>query len=143
MIPRPPRRFSRAALAAVARRLLLVLAVTLTASCGLFSGGPPDEVWILNGSSGPVWRSPDPIPPDQGNVLRAVRRGIDVELSFVGAAATLWRLYHDPDKLSLGTTPLLPDAVTTTYLDVGAIPRTGSEYYQLRGLSPCSLTPGP
>jgi len=91
----------------------------------------------------PIPLNPDPIPPGQGNVLRAVRLSDDVELSFAGAPATSWRLYHDPDKLSLGTTPLLPDAVTPTYVDLGAIPRSGSEYYQLRGLSPCSSTPGP
>jgi len=94
-------------------------------------------------STVPIPLNPDPIPPGQGNVLRAVRLGDDVELSFAAAPATSWRLYHDPDKLSLGTTPLVPDAVTPTYTDLGAIPRAGSEYYQLRGLSPCSSTPGP
>src|SRR5262249_24371886 len=35
-------------------------------------------------------QGPDPVPPDQGNVLRAVRRSADVDLTFRGAPAPSW-----------------------------------------------------
>ena len=86
----------------------------------------------------------DTIPPDQGNVLLAVKQLLDVVLDFTGAPAATWRLYRDGDKLLLGTTALAPDAATTSFTDPGAIPPlTALWFYRVKGLSPCSLTPGP
>ena len=83
------------------------------------------------------------MPPDQGNVLRASRQGGDVRLDFGGATASSWRLFRDPVKTGLGTTPLLPDATAATYVDAAALGRAGNDLYRVKGLSPCSLTPGP
>src|SRR5262249_12905460 len=57
--------------------------------------------------------------------------------------APSWRLYRDGDKLALGTTPLVPDAPAASYVDRGAIPGPPAlDFYRLKGLSPCSRTPG-
>jgi len=87
---------------------------------------------------------PDITPADQGNVLFAVRRAGDVELSWPGAPAERWRLYRDIEKTRLGRTPLPPDTALAATVDVGAIAWPPPLYfYQLRGLSPCTSTPGP
>lgn len=91
-----------------------------------------------------VTTRPDPIPPDQGNVIRAVRRGQDAALTFVGAPATWWRMYRDESKLALGTTALAPDVAVTSFDDPGAVPPPPELlFYRVKGLSPCSFTPGP
>lgn len=87
--------------------------------------------------------SVDPIPPDQGNVLMAVRAGVDVELSWGGATASRWRIYRDSLKTALGRTPLAPDTLSTRFTDWVALPRASLDYYRVKGLSPCSFTPGP
>jgi hypothetical protein len=86
----------------------------------------------------------DDVPGDQGNVLRAARRGIDVELSFPGAPATLWRIYRDADRTSLGSSALTPDVSSRSFTDGGAAPALPAlGFYRVKGLSPCSFTPGP
>lgn len=87
----------------------------------------------------------DTIPPAQGNVLWATRDVFDVRLTFPAAPATQWRIYRDPSKLGIRLSPVLPDVTSTEYVDPGAISvTTGSElFYSLRGLSPCTATPGP
>lgn len=73
--------------------------------------------------------------PDQGNVLRAVKQGPDVLLSFSGAPAPEWRLYRDTDKTMLGASALKPDARTTSFPDAGAAAGPPSLYfYALDGL---------
>ena len=87
---------------------------------------------------------PDPIPPDQGNILRAVKQSTDVVLDFAGAAAIRWRLYRDGSKPFLGASALTPDTTTTKLIDVGAVtPPPALWFYRVKGLSPCSFTPGP
>ena len=83
--------------------------------------------------------------PDQGNVIRAVKRDDDVELHYEGAAASSWRIYRDSSKTSIGTSALPPDTGFTVFTDSGAVPpgAGGRFFYYLRGLSPCTLTPGP
>jgi hypothetical protein len=87
----------------------------------------------------------DRVPPDQGNLLRATREGDDVRLTWDltdPVTASLWRVYADTDKGSLGTTGLAPDTEETTFLDAGAVPRSALEFYRIKGLSRCTLTPG-
>ena len=87
---------------------------------------------------------PDPVPPDQGNVLLAVRSGQDVHLSFPGAPALRFRLFRDPIKTALGTTPLVPDVAVTSFADPAVVPGPPPlDLYRLKGLSPCSGIPGP
>ena len=66
-------------------------------------------------------------------------------LDFEGAPASMWRVYRDPDKTAIGGTELMPDVSVTEFTDPGAVASTEGEqlFYYLRGLSPCSLTPGP
>src|SRR5262249_11482129 len=90
-----------------------------------------------------VMSSVDEVPPDQGNVLRAVRSGSDVLLEFAGARAGSWRVYRDATKFSLGVTPVAPDAVTPLFLDVGEAASGSSWLYRVKGLSPCTGRPGP
>ena len=86
----------------------------------------------------------DPIPPDQGNLLRGVKRATDVRLEFAGAPASSWRVYRDPIKTALGLSALAPDPPGPVFTDPGAVTApTALDLYQLRGLSPCSSTPGP
>jgi hypothetical protein len=85
----------------------------------------------------------DPLPPDQGNVVRAVKSGADLELHFPDAQAGLWRVYRDPTAITVGTTALSPDLSTPDFVDTEALADTLDYYYALRGLSPCSHTPGP
>jgi hypothetical protein len=61
----------------------------------------------------------------------------------VVALAGQWRLYRDGDRVSIGLTPAVPETGATTFLDVGALGRSTSDYYAVKGLSLCSLTPGP
>jgi len=87
----------------------------------------------------------DTTPPDQGNALRATRQGSDVLLDFALGPAAIWRVYSDPDKAAIGSTPLAPvsDTSATNLVDAGAILRPGDDYYAVRGLSACSETEGP
>jgi len=87
----------------------------------------------------------DPPPPDQGNVLRAVKQlPGDVLLDFTGAPATAWRVYRDADPLALGSTELKPDASIPSFLDSGALAASPSLlYYRVKGLSACSHEAGP
>ena len=87
----------------------------------------------------------DTIPPNQGNVILAFKSDTDVVLDFTGAPATMWRVYRDADKTVIGATGLTPDVGVTVFTDGGAVPMTAGEklFYYLKGLSPCSLTPGP
>jgi hypothetical protein len=85
----------------------------------------------------------DPVPPDQGNILRAVKASPDVRLEFSGAPAMKWRVFRDYDKTKIGTTALTPDTTQTTFTDSSGILPTGLSFYYLRGLSPCTWTPGP
>jgi len=85
----------------------------------------------------------DPIPPDQGNILKGIRQGADVLLDFQNApGGQTWRIYRDGVKTSLGVTPLTPDASTTQFLDPGRVTVASTDFYRLKGLS-CNLTPGP
>ena len=56
-----------------------------------------------------------------------------------------WRIYRDSSKTSIGTSALPPDTGFTVFTDSGAVPpgAGGRFFYYLRGLSPCTLTPGP
>ena len=87
----------------------------------------------------------DPPPPDQGNVLRAVKQlPGDVLLDFTGAPATAWRVYRDADPLALGSTELKPDANTPSFLDSAALAASPSLlYYRVKGLSACFHEAGP
>jgi alpha-tubulin suppressor-like RCC1 family protein len=85
----------------------------------------------------------DTAPGDQGNLVRAVRRGEDVELRFDGAPASVWRLYRDADKRTSGTTALTPDVGIPRFTDPGAVANAQPAFYRVKGLSPCTLTPGP
>jgi hypothetical protein len=85
----------------------------------------------------------DAIPPDQGNSLRAVKAGSNVQLSFPGAPATIWRVYRDAAKTQIGSTAVTPDASQSEFSDSGGIARPGNSFYVIRGLSPCTRTPGP
>lgn len=87
--------------------------------------------------------TPDPIPPDQGNVLRAVRQVKAVVLSFAGAPAQSWRLYRDGVKSVPPTSRLTPDTSVSPFVDTDALLDTASGFYRIKGLSPCSGTPGP
>ena len=97
-------------------------------------------------SNVPVLVDLDTTPPPQGNLLLAVRSARDardVHMTFFQAPAPRWRLFRDPTKAALGTTPLVPDALVPELLDVGALDLTGSFFYDLRGASACSLVTGP
>jgi len=120
---------------------------------------------VLAGSGGgsfvAVWESRDPqdgdgagvygqrfcddlVPPDQGNVLRAVRRTEDVLLSFADASAVRWRVLRDTDKKFLSPTGLAPDASVASFPDALAVPGPPMLYfYRIRGISPCTATLGP
>ena len=76
-------------------------------------------------------------PPDQGNVLLAVKRGIDVVLTWTGTGTSLWGIYRDPAKDQLGVTPIPPAASIPSFVDTGRATATGRDYYRLKGLSPC------
>ena len=111
-------------------------------------------VWSSDGQDGDDWGIfgqrfgpciDDTVPPNQGNRIRAVKSDNDVFLSFPAAPATTWRLFRDPNKTAIGVTELTPDVLVTAFTDGEAVP-TGSGqklFYYVRGLSPCSLTPGP
>ena len=85
----------------------------------------------------------DQVPPDQGNVLRATKATGDLSLSYAGAPASVWRVYRDPNKASIGATPLSPDLEATSFLDAGAIGASAPLHYVVKGLSPCSRSAGP
>ena len=85
----------------------------------------------------------DLVPPEQGNVLGAVRRDGDVELSFPGAPAAAWRVYRDGSAPAIGRTALAPDVTDGRFRDRAALSRPATDYYLVRGLSACSRTPGP
>ena len=106
-------------------------------------GEPNTFILAFNGVSGVC--GADPIPPDQGNVVRAVKDGLSVSLSFDSATATRWRVYRDSSKSLATLDALTPDSDLASYLDRDAVsPILGdSLYYVVRGLSPCSYTPGP
>lgn len=86
---------------------------------------------------------PDPVPPDQGNVLRCVKAGTTVELSYPGAPAQAYRIYRDLKKQDLGETVLLDETDQESCSDAGAVADARPFFYRVRGLSPCSRTPGP
>jgi len=87
---------------------------------------------------------PDPVPPDQGNVLRAVRQGDHVRLDFSGAAAPSWRILRaENDRTSLSARALMPDLTTTSFMDWAVIAWRPQLYYSVRGVSPCSGDAGP
>jgi alpha-tubulin suppressor-like RCC1 family protein len=90
------------------------------------------------------------VPPDQGNVLHAIKLADgatwDVVLDWTGTGALTWRIYRDTDKSQLGTTALPPDATVVNFVDAGRVPPVAGvpcDFYRVRGLSPCSATPGP
>jgi hypothetical protein len=88
----------------------------------------------------------DAIPPDQGNVLRQVRQDDDVVLGWGATGASDWRVYRDDVKTQLGATNLSPDLTGTTFVDTGRVPPVGGvpvDFYRVKGLSPCTFTPGP
>ena len=76
-------------------------------------------------------------------MILAVRRNADVVFDFEGSTANVMRLFRDGTKETLGQTVFCPDLAVRTATDVAAVGRGGSDYYVLRGLSDCSLTPGP
>ena len=47
------------------------------------------------------------------------------------------------DKLSIGDTVLAANVTAQSHVDPGAMLAAGDGYYDLRGLSDCSLTAGP
>ena len=87
----------------------------------------------------------DDIPPDQGNVLRAVRSDRDVVVDFAGAPASQWDLYRDVFKTRLGVTSLNGPIQTETFTDPMAVSQSLGRrlFYYVRGLSTCGETPGP
>jgi hypothetical protein len=90
--------------------------------------------------------TPDPIPPDQGNVLRAVENNADVVLTWAGTGASRWRIYRDSAKDRLGATGLSPDVTVEAFVDPGRVlpvPGVPVDFYRVKGLSPCTFTPGP
>ncbi|MFC2173019.1 hypothetical protein ACFLU6_10375 [Acidobacteriota bacterium] len=89
--------------------------------------------------------TPDDIPPDQGNILKAVKDEPtnSVILDFAGAPALEWRVYRDDVKTSLGTTPLTPDVTTTEFTDPGILADGNLYLYRIKGLSSCTKSPGP
>ena len=121
------------------------LAVTADGSAwawGNGSGGTLGNGDTANSSS-PIRVDFDYLPPDQGNLLRAVKLGDDVELIFEGAQALLWEVDADFDKTTIGRTPLAAEMTERWLLDVAAVSASDSRYYHVRGLSLCSLMPGP
>jgi hypothetical protein len=74
------------------------------------------------------------VPPDQGNVLRAVRRAADVELTWTGAANS-WGVYRDSFKDRLGRTELPPSVTSPIYVDAGRATSGGIDFYRIRGIS--------
>jgi len=80
--------------------------------------------------------------PLQGNVLFAVERGDDVELSYAGANGSEWHLDRDLDKTTIGDTWLPPEVMTTVFTDAAALLATSDDYYYyLRGV--CNGVAGP
>jgi hypothetical protein len=84
----------------------------------------------------------DPVPPDQGNVLRAVREGNDVRLGFRGAPAVVWRVDRKTDKAGAWA-PATGPLFEASWPDAGAVSAAEDYFYALRGLSPCTFSPGP
>lgn len=84
----------------------------------------------------------DPPPPDQGNVLYAVRDGVSVRLTFPGAPSNAWRVFRGSSKLLIGQSPHSPDPTIPEHVDVGAVPDASDFYYSVGGLSACG-NPGP
>jgi hypothetical protein len=68
---------------------------------------------------------------------------VDVELSWTATAALRFRLYRDAVKTALGRSPVAPDVPGTGFRDGRALERAGLDFYRVKGLSPCTSTPGP
>ena len=98
---------------------------------------------MLGTASSPQRVKLDYLPPDQGNLLRALKAGVDVTLDFTGALALLWQIDADGGKSAIGQTILSTELTERRLTDIGAIGLPGARYYYLRGLSLCSSTPGP
>ena len=64
-------------------------------------------------------------------------------LSLIASGASAWRWYRDGVKEAIGTTPVDADSYEPSLNDSGAISIAGPFFYAVRGLSPCSLLPGP
>ena len=75
--------------------------------------------------------------------LTAFKQGANVVLDFAPAPWFLRQLYRDSIKTALGMTPFGADTQAARVTDPGAASRSGSDYYQVKGLSVCSLTAGP
>ncbi|MFC2173658.1 hypothetical protein ACFLU6_13660 [Acidobacteriota bacterium] len=99
----------------------------------------------MNSTTATLTLLPDEIPPDQGNVLMAVKEvsTASVVLDFSTGPASEWRVYRDTDKTTLGTTPLMPDVSTTDFTDPGILEDGELYFYRIKGLSPCTKIPGP
>ena len=69
-----------------------------------------------------VFVSPDEMPPDQGNAIRAVKEGTGVRLWY-GGVASYWWIYRDPSGPTVGTTLLAADS-SGTWRDVPGISRS-------------------
>src|SRR5262249_46223097 len=99
------------------------------------------------GSTVPVRVTLDAPPAAAASVVTAVKRDADVVLEISGVRAATARVHRDPTKATLGSTALAPDVATAagaaTFGDDGAVRAAAPYYYSVRGLSPCSLTPGP
>jgi len=123
---------------------------------GDFTGdGRLDVATVAEPLSGPVLGSallilpgrcpctvPDLPPPDQGNVLRAVKQGDDVVLSWTATGAARFRVFRDDAKTMIGLTRLPPDVSAVVDVDGGRVPGIAIDFYRVRGLS-CGDKPGP
>ena len=77
------------------------------------------------------------VPPDAGNVLRAVKQGEDVVLEWTEPGPTTWTVLRDAGKDELGHTPVEPALGGTSFVDVGRATAAVSDYYRIKGLSGC------
>jgi hypothetical protein len=109
---------------------------------------PPTDRWYQvveltsNGfGDASAWVSPDGAPADLGNVIRAVKEGVDVRLQLYGANAASFRIYRDPSGPALGTT-FLTASTGQDWRDLLAIDDPQSFYYAVRGVS-CTGLVGP
>ena len=66
-----------------------------------------------------------------------------MEIDFPGASTSPWCVYRDPAKTALGSTARTPDVAAPGFIDSRAVAVVENWFYRVKGLSPCSLTPGP
>ena len=77
------------------------------------------------------------LPPDQGNVLRAIKSGTDVVLTWTGTGAVSWGVYRDPAKRRLGLTQIPPAVGVVSFVDAGRVVVAADDFYRVKGLTPC------